>query len=773
MPRMADTLGVLSREVAEQGIAGLLETAVHAEGLRFVRGARVLPNEVGVVPEVKRFRLQEFFALNPPVVVVPAAGPVVLGALRVGMVEGLKSWREMAVVWAELAGVGCCIGLELVVRSGMVAVSVLAPSSVQETVAAVIGARLGVTVGQGADAFAGELPGKLVVLEAVARGTYADNVDVDGAGFAGLVIEACRRLEPVEVGFLQVLAAPAPGLLRDNVLSLLEGEAKVRLLRDPHVAPPEAAVRRAVMKVAAPLFVAVVRVGAFVSSARRARDVRRVLSGVIGTVRQGVHAWTVVPPSRFERVLGASGVRRMVIERRVHRAGTLVLNAIELARLGHVPEASTLERGVVVVSGRRPVAGRGVRVGVAVDGVPVVIPLPQLARGLGVIGRPGAGKTVLLSRLATELVREGCGVVVLDPHGDLRLIEFLSASVVDRVVVIDPSVQGRAASWNPVSVAGWDSPSRKASAITDAVAAVAGSAFGGVMEGLLAAAARAVVALPDGCFADLATMVSHSVAGEALRMRALRHVPGEGEAARFLRGFARTYAPPVVRPVVTLLARCLRNELIAPLLHARMPGRIDLRQCMDAGRIVVCRLPVGVLGADAVALLGTLLLHEVLGAALSRISLHPGERRLCGLIVDEAHRFVPRTATGTALDMPLREGRKFGLAVCVADQTLVGAPEGLVAAMELCGTSVYCSLAAGDAARVGRALHVPPAVLSSSPVGTALMRTDEGVMRVRITMPEQAADADAGAWDRAVEAWSRPRESVAAMVAEQEVDDEF
>jgi hypothetical protein len=90
----------------------------------------------------------------------------------------------------------------------------------------------------------------------------------------------------------------------------------------------------------------------------------------------------------------------------------------------------------------------------------------------------------------------------------------------------------------------------------------------------------------------------------------------------------------------------------------------DFRKFMDEGMIVLVPLSVGRLGGPVVTLVGSLLVLQILNAALSRISVKESERRPFYLYADEYQRF----ATPTFADL-LTEARKFGLGTTLAHQT--------------------------------------------------------------------------------------------------------
>src|SRR5258706_11068135 len=69
----------------------------------------------------------------------------------------------------------------------------------------------------------------------------------------------------------------------------------------------------------------------------------------------------------------------------------------------------------------------------------VLLPKSSRLQGTYLIGATGTGKTGSLKNLAMQDIRQGIGVCVLDPHGDLinDIIAGLSDKEVQRVILLD------------------------------------------------------------------------------------------------------------------------------------------------------------------------------------------------------------------------------------------------------------------------------------------------------------------------------------------------
>ncbi len=94
-------------------------------------------------------------------------------------------------------------------------------------------------------------------------------------------------------------------------------------------------------------------------------------------------------------------------------------------------------------------------------------------------------------------------------------------------------------------------------------------------------------------------------------------------------------------------------------------NRVDLRDIMDAGKVLIVNLSKGRIGDDASSLLGSLLVTSLQLAAMGRADMPEKERRPFFLYVDEFQNFATESFATT-----LSEARKYGLGLVLANQYL-------------------------------------------------------------------------------------------------------
>src|SRR5438067_5972025 len=124
---------------------------------------------------------------------------------------------------------------------------------------------------------------------------------------------------------------------------------------------------------------------------------------------------------------------------------------------------------------------------------------------------------------------------------------------------------------------------------------------------------------------------------------------------------------------------------------------------MDSGKILLCNLSKGALGADVSSLLGSLIVTKLSLASLSRQDIPEADRRPHFLYADEVQNFTH------GVDFPtiLSESRKYALSLTIGTQTLAQLPDdSLAAVFGNCATLVSFRVSGADAQALVREFGV-------------------------------------------------------------------
>jgi hypothetical protein len=314
--------------------------------------------------------------------------------------------------------------------------------------------------------------------------------------------------------------------------------------------------------------------------------------------------------------------------------------------------------------------------------------IPNLSRHLYVIGRSGAGKTVLLESLARQ-VRGG--FALLDPHGDSaeRCLDFLDP---DRAIYFDAGNLSHSIGWNPLQNVAADDHYLVASQVVLSLKAIWGDSWGPRMEYILLASVMLLLGR-NGSLVQLPRLLSDaSFRDQIIRKMSLDRFLREVWAGEFANKDRRWWEE-AISPIQNKIGVIMLSPHLRQVLG--QPSTIDLRRIMDSGKVLVCNLAKGRLGMAA-NLLGSLLVSALYRAAESRIDTPEDQRRPFTLIVDEFQNFAT-----DSFEEILSESRKWKLQLVASHQTLSQiSPELQDALLANVGTLVAFRIGGKDARRL-------------------------------------------------------------------------
>jgi hypothetical protein len=280
-----------------------------------------------------------------------------------------------------------------------------------------------------------------------------------------------------------------------------------------------------------------------------------------------------------------------------------------------------------------------------------------------ILGRTGMGKSTLLETLMASDARAGNGFALLDPHGDLaeQVRSAMPPSRTDDLIYFNPATHPLA--YNPLRVVDRQRRYLTTSAVIAALKKAWGEFWGPRMEHILRYALMTLTEVPNATLLDLPRLLTDGAARRMLVQRLTDpHIRAfwENEFDRYGANFRSEAIAPILNKVGAFVA----HPLIREVLGGEGP-RLDLRDAIDSGKIVVANLSKGLLGEDGSSLLGSLLLAGLQDAALSRANTPENVRRDFYLYVDEVQNFTTLALVGM-----LPELRKYRIGLVMVSQFL-------------------------------------------------------------------------------------------------------
>ena len=481
--------------------------------------------------------------------------------------------------------------------------------------------------------------------------------------FVGIV-GALSGLQQGEIGLFQVIFQPVSEEWPESIMrSVTHADGKPFFLNRPELAGA------AENKVSRPLFAAVVRI--FVCAGRFDRSLQ-VARDLAGSLRAFAHPLgNELIPLKNE---GYDLIEHVedVLARQTHRAG-MVLNSDELLGFVHMPSSAVRSPAFVRQAGKTKSApgivrhpgglllGKNEHAGET--GLVRLTP-NQRTHHVHVIGASGTGKSTLLFNLIKQDIEEGQGLAVLDPHGDLinRVCGIIPPERVEDVILVDPSDPEYSVGFNILSA---HSELEKNLLASDLVAVFhrLSTSWGDQMNSVLQNAILAFLESDrKGTLAELRRFLIEP----AFRADFLASVRDPEVVYYWQKSFSHLAGGKSIGPILTRLDAFLAQRPVRHMV-SQPENRLDFARIMDEGKILLAKLPEGLLGRENSYLLGALFMSKFQQIVMSRQAQCKYLPPSCDfwLYVDEFADFIT-PSTGEIL----KGARKYRLGLTLAHHDL-------------------------------------------------------------------------------------------------------
>ena len=273
-----------------------------------------------------------------------------------------------------------------------------------------------------------------------------------------------------------------------------------------------------------------------------------------------------------------------------------------------------------------------------------------------VLGKSGTGKSTLLRNIIVEAMRNDMGIAVIDPHGDLiyDLFNYVPESRLKDIVYLDPENE------RVPDLGIFDHPDREKAiqAFMSLMEAHAGRGWGPETAHILRGATDAVIELENhpSIVHIYKTLARHEYA-ENLLSKSQNPLVQDFYQQYFkdLKPIerARNFSHPLNK-IEELLRPGLREFLC-------QKKSLNFQSIMDNRKILLCRIPKGLMGERPAKVLGSLILSKINLASFRRKK----RTKPFLVVIDEIHNFTD----GIDFESMLAESRKFGVHYLFATQT--------------------------------------------------------------------------------------------------------
>ncbi|PIP53182.1 hypothetical protein COX08_02420 [Candidatus Beckwithbacteria bacterium CG23_combo_of_CG06-09_8_20_14_all_34_8] len=287
-----------------------------------------------------------------------------------------------------------------------------------------------------------------------------------------------------------------------------------------------------------------------------------------------------------------------------------------------------------------------------------------------IIGKTGTGKSTLIANMAINDMRNGEGVCVIDPHGDLCdiILDYIPKNRINDVIYLDPNNADSPFRINPLEVTNPEQAELVASGIVAIFHKLFAYSWGPRLEYILRNTILSLTHYPNSTLLEVPRILTN----QSFRNKVVERIPDEMLKRFWIEEFNQ-------------LDQRARNEAISPILNKvgqfttfpkiraileRPKSSVSIEDAMDSGKIMILNLSQGKIGEDNAALLGAMMITRIQLAAMSRVNVPEEQRKDFYLYVDEFQNF----ATSSFVKI-LSEARKYRLNLVVANQYRAQVPE--------------------------------------------------------------------------------------------------
>ncbi len=298
---------------------------------------------------------------------------------------------------------------------------------------------------------------------------------------------------------------------------------------------------------------------------------------------------------------------------------------------------------------------------------PIYIDIDDRRRHMYVIGKTGTGKSEFLKAMIMQDIKNGEGIAVIDPHGDLidDVLRLIPSKRSEDVILFDPSDTQRPMGFNMLDAKTEEQKHYIVSSIIGLMYKLFDPHQTGIIgprfEHAIRNAMLTVMYEEGSTFIEVVRALTDASYVQELLPKVLDPIIRRYWTDQI----AQTtdfHKSEVLDYIVSKFGRFVTNKMIRNII-GQSYSSFDFRKVMDEGKILLINLSKGKIGEENSNFLGLILVPKILVAAMSRQDMPIDQRRDFFLYVDEFQNF----ATPDFAQI-LSEARKYRLNLIVANQ---------------------------------------------------------------------------------------------------------
>lgn len=284
-------------------------------------------------------------------------------------------------------------------------------------------------------------------------------------------------------------------------------------------------------------------------------------------------------------------------------------------------------------------------------------------RHMYLIGKTGMGKSTAMENMIIQDIKNGHGLALVDPHGDLaeKILEFIPSNRINDIIYFNPADMNYPIAFNVMESINPEHKHLVASGLVGVFKKLWADSWGPRLEYLLRNSILALIDYPGSTLLG----VTRIFVDKNYRKKVIATIQDPVVKAFWIEEFSKygqQFQVEAVAPIQNKVGQFLSTALIRNVV-GQVKSSFDLRDVMDNQKILIMNLSKGRIGEDSSALLGAMMITKIQLAAMSRIDTPEDDRKDFYLYVDEFQNFATESFASI-----LSEARKYRLNLTIGHQ---------------------------------------------------------------------------------------------------------
>ena len=309
------------------------------------------------------------------------------------------------------------------------------------------------------------------------------------------------------------------------------------------------------------------------------------------------------------------------------------------------------------------------------------------------LGKTGMGKSTVMENMIIQDIRNGEGVAVVDPHGDLaeKILDFIPSERTNDVIYFNPSDTEYPIAFNVMEAVSPEHKHLVASGMVGVFKKLWADSWGPRLEYVLRNAILALLDYPGSTMLG----VMRVLVDKNYRKKVIAKITDPVVRSFWVdeySNYPQNFQSEAIAPIQNKVGQFLSSAMIRNIV-GQVKSTIELREVMDQRKILIMNLSKGRVGEDSSALMGAMMITKIQLAAMSRIDMPEHDRKDFYLYVDEFQNFATESFANI-----LSEARKYRLNLIIGHQYIEQLDETVAAAVfGNVGTMMVFRVGAADA----------------------------------------------------------------------------